>query len=143
MDTYHFYVLSFVLGIVPRVLTKLTKQVTKVSVDHDIDTLFYLDNWLIISPSANKVKHHVGLAWHLAVDMGFLYNLPKSFPCPQPEADVVGHVMGKWTMSIFLFVVNFHRITPSVRQATDFRTFTRLQWGSSLNHDMEVVLVGP
>lgn len=78
----HFTVLCVTfqaIDISPRVFTKLTTQVYKLYADQSFNALFYLDDWLIISPSTRQEENPVALVKRLAENMGlFRFNLFKA-----------------------------------------------------------------
>lgn len=77
-EVLQFMVLPFGLSIVPRVFTKITKPMAEQLAWEGINTLFYLDDWLIIANSEDAATMATATTVDITQRMGFLVNTLKS-----------------------------------------------------------------
>ena len=71
---FHFIRLPFALSIAPRVFSRLAKVVATELVAKGVDTLMYLDDWLVVSPTQVAAVAEVATMVSTAQEMGFRVN---------------------------------------------------------------------
>lgn len=87
---YQFNVLPFGLSSAPRVFTKVLAPVVGLIHQEGINFHPYLDDCLLVAPSAQVLSHNVDLAVSLLQRAGFLVNWKKSHPLPSQSIQFLG-----------------------------------------------------
>ncbi|MEL7079526.1 MAG: reverse transcriptase domain-containing protein [Cyanobacteria bacterium J06582_2] len=87
---YQFRALCFGLSTAPQVFTRVFAQVGRWLRLSNVRVLMYLDDWLVLNQSKEKLLRDVSLILQLAQELGFLVNLSKSALVPSQTAVYLG-----------------------------------------------------
>jgi hypothetical protein len=97
---FRFTCLPFGLASAPRIFTKIIREVLKPIRTQGITVVAYLDDFLIISSSAEQaLKDYQAVSLHLT-NHGFTLNSKKCIPIPQQEVVFLGMSLNSQTMSV-------------------------------------------
>lgn len=90
---YQFRALCFGLSTAPQVFTRVFTQVGRWLRLSNVRVLMYLDDWLVLDQSREKLLRDVRLILQFAQELGFLVNLQKSALVPSQSAVYLGMVI--------------------------------------------------
>ena len=144
-QVYRFKVLPFGLGLAPRVFTKMMVPVRSRLISLGVNTLFYLDDWLIVGDSQEDCARMIDITLSVGKEMGLAFNIPKSHLCPSQSLTWLGLVWDTVSQTVALSVRNRARCWSKVFLAIHSRTLSRRRWESligSLNFAAVVVPLG-
>ena len=97
---YRFTVLPFGLSSAPRVFTKLLKPVLSTLREDNIDCLGYIDDFLIVSPTAEDASSDVAKMQETLRELGFTINVEKSSLIPNNEIVFLGYIINSIEMTV-------------------------------------------
>ena len=107
-----------------------------------VDSLFYLDNWLLVGMSPVEAKWMVGKTLEITQGIGFQFNLPKSNLSLMQSLMWLGFIWDTKKQSLMVSNDNRNRILQKLHLMTSALTMIRCQWESlirSLNFAVDVV----
>ncbi len=109
---YQFQVLPFGLSTAPRTFTRIVKVIAEFLRRRGIQVYVYLDDWLLVAPSAEALTAQASLVCRLVESLGFLINHKKSDLVPSQNPQFLGAVL------------DFHRgrVVPTEQRITDTST---------------------
>ena len=99
---YHFKVMSFGLNSAPRIFTKLFKPILRLLKSQGMLLIIYLDDILLIAPTANLCLAQGKFLMKLLQDLGFLVNMNKSVLTPTQRIIFLGFLIDSVNMTISL-----------------------------------------
>ena len=99
---YHFKVMPFGLNFAPRIFTKLFKPILRLLRSQGMLLIIYLDDILLIAPTADLCLAQGKFLMKLLQDLGFLVNMNKSVLTPTQRIIFLGFLIDSVNMTISL-----------------------------------------
>ena len=99
--SYQFRVLCFGLATAPQVFTRVFALVSAWAHSRGIRLLRYLDDWLILAESKEKLSQQVDQVLSLCLDLGILINREKSDLVPKQRVTYLGMVLDSLSVRAF------------------------------------------
>ena len=90
---YQFRALCFGLSTAPQMFTRVFAAVSSWAHSRGVRLLRYLDNWLILSSSETKTRHHVNQLLTLCRSLGIVINTEKSDLSPSRSVEYLGMII--------------------------------------------------
>ena len=142
---YQFRVLPFGLNIAPRMFTLMLKPVHARLAALGVQVLMYLDDWLILAPSADLCNSMVSTTLRVGTEMGLQFNLEKSQLTPTRSIQWLGMVWDSTSGTVSLSKDNQQRCRQKLFRTAHCTSISKRQWESlmgSLNHAAAIVPLG-
>lgn len=144
-DSFQFTRLPFGLSLAPRVFSRLTKVVASRLATLGVNTLMYLDDWLVVSSSQQVAEQNVATTVATTGEMGFQLNYPKSALTPTQRLCWLGMEWDTSLARVRLSQENASKTRRRIFRAFVSKSMTRRQWEGllgALNFAAEVVPLG-
>ncbi|KAJ7329295.1 hypothetical protein JRQ81_015469 [Phrynocephalus forsythii] len=114
-DTYQFKALPFGLSTSPRVFTKCLAPVAAHLHLHGINIFPYLDDWLLVSPTAQKATQDLRYTLDLLSSLGLQVNRDKSVLWPSQTVQYIGVTIDSIRAQAFLSEDRQRKILSTAR----------------------------